>query len=213
MVSSTPTYATREEWLQAATNRLRPIMARRGSVVPDTLRIGVGWSSKGARSTVLGQCWPASSSADGIPEVTIVVSQHDGLRVLDILAHELVHSSLDCSGGHGAKFTKRARALDLQGKPTETVAGPIFARYARRLIRELGAWPGDQGLTAEARRAKTQTTRMIKVECFNCGITFRLTRKWITPELRGPFGEFMHCPGGCGETAEVLAVRPRLQDS
>ena len=167
MVSSTPTYATREEWLQAATNRLRPIMQRRGSVVPDVLRIGVGWSSKGARSTVIGQCWPASASADGIPEVTIVVSQHDGIKVLDILAHA-------------------------------TVAGPIFARYARQLVRELGAWPGDQGLTAEARRSKTQTTRMIKVACTECGITFRLTRKWIT-------GAFMHCPGGCGETAEVTA--------
>ena len=198
MVSSTPTYATREEWLQAATNRLRPIMQRRGSVVPDVLRIGVGWSSKGARSTVIGQCWPASASADGIPEVTIVVSQHDGIKVLDILAHELVHASLDCTGGHGSEFTKRVRAIDLQGKPTATVAGPIFARYARQLVRELGAWPGDQGLTAKARRSKTQTTRMIKVACTECGITFRLTRKWIT-------GAFMHCPGGCGETAEVLA--------
>ena len=180
MVSSTPTYATREEWLQAATDKLRPIMGRRGSEVPDVLRIGVGWSSKGARSTVIG------------------VSQHDGIKVLDILAHELVHASLDCTGGHGAKFTKRVRALDLQGKPTATTAGPIFARYARRLIRELGAWPGDQGLTAKARRSKTQTTRMIKVACTECGITFRLTRKWIT-------GAFMYCPGGCGETAEVLA--------
>jgi len=198
MVSSTPTYATREEWLQAATDKLRPIMARRGSEVPDVLRIGVGWSSKGARSTVIGQCWPASSSKDGIPEITIVVSQHDGIGVLATLAHELVHASLDCTGGHGAKFTKRVRALDLQGKPTATTAGPIFARYARRLVRELGAWPGDQGLTAEARRSKTQTTRMIKVACTDCGITFRLTRKWIT-------GAFMYCPGGCGETAEVLA--------
>ncbi len=198
MVSSTPTYATREEWLQAATDKLRPIMGRRGSEVPDVLRIGVGWSSKGARSTVIGQCWSADSSKDGIPEITIVVSQHDPVRVLDILVHELVHASLDCTGGHGAKFTKRVRALDLQGKPTATVAGPIFARYARRLVRELGAWPGDQGLTVEARRSKTQTTRMIKVACTDCGITFRLTRKWIT-------GAFMYCPGGCGETAEVLA--------
>jgi len=199
MVSSAPTFTTREEWLQAATNRFRPIMAKRGSEVPDVLRIGVGWPSQGIRSNVLGQCWPASASKDGIPEITIVVSQHDAIEVLDTLVHELVHASLDCTGGHGAEFTKRARALDLQGKPTATVAGPIFARYARRLIRELGAWPGDQGLTAEARRSKTQTTRMIKVACTDCGITFRLTRKWIGGR------SLMHCPNGCGETAEVIA--------
>lgn len=139
--------ADREAWLRAACDKLRPyIRSRTGLYVPE-VNVSTGFPSRnGTRATVvssvaIGECWPANKSADKRAHVFISPFLGDAVRVLDVLAHELLHAALP-KAGHGEAFAQAARAVGLVGKPTATVAGPDFVREAVAMIRRwLGAYP------------------------------------------------------------------------
>jgi hypothetical protein len=110
----------------------------------------------------------------------------DAVKALDVLVHELVHAVDDCKSGHKKPFVTAARAVGLEGKPTATHAGPALLVALQGLASTLGPYPHSQ-LNLSGR--KKQTTRMIKVECDDCGGVYRTTRQWIDQahELTCPF--------------------------
>lgn len=181
----------RETWLENASVLLADWAGERGVDLPK-VPVSVGFplgrarpSAKGGAHTI-GQCH--YTATDGVPQVYISPVLHDGVRVLDVLAHELVHAALPVGTGHRAPFTRAARALDLQGKPTATVAGDEFKAQAGEWMVALGDYPHAAiDLTA----IRKQTTRMLKVECPCCGYTVRTTQKWL--DIGTP-----SCPLGTG---------------
>lgn len=193
----TQIFETREEWLQAAADALRtPMFSRTDLSVPD-VRIGVGWPSGGMRTRTGGQTWARAASADGINEITVRVDIHDAVEVLCILGHELIHAALDCKGGHGKMFQRAFTRMGYVGTPKSHEPGAdLRAEYAT-LAASLGDYPSADGLAVAARKKK-QTTRMIRCMCTTCGVTFRLTQKWI--DL---FGGLLYCPSGVHELVEI----------
>jgi hypothetical protein len=107
------------------------------------------------------------------------------MRVLDILAHELVHACHP-NDGHGSKFGKTARAIGLEGKLTATTAGESFKRWAEPVLARLGSYPHADLIPSNAQ--KKQSTRMLKCVCRDCGYTVRVAGKWLN-EMGAP-----HCP-------------------
>ncbi|UVK59064.1 SprT-like protease [Microbacterium phage Cen1621] len=176
------TYSTREEWLIAAIAELAPLFAELGHELP-TVRVSVGWGSSRAAVT-LGECWHPKSATDGVGQVFIAPSLDDAVRILDVLAHELVHAINHRNGenGHGAAFARIAKPLGLTGKMTASVAGEELKAKLVDIADRLGAYPhaalalsalGEDG-------AKKQGTRMLKVECAEgSGYIVRMTRKWL----------------------------------
>lgn len=168
----------RETWLENASALIAEWATERGVDLPK-VPVSVGFplgrarpSAKGGAHTI-GQCH--YTATDGVPQVYISPVLHEGPRVLDVLAHELIHAALP-DAGHRAPFTRAARALDLQGKPSATVAGDEFKEQAAGWMTTLGDYPHAAiDLTA----IKKQTTRMLKVECPCCGYTVRTTQKWL----------------------------------
>jgi len=79
------------------------------------------------------------------------------------------------------------KALGLIGKPTATIAGDGWHKWADPIIESLGPLP-HAPLEALSSDKKKQTTRMIKCECSDCGFTFRTASKW----LEG--GSDLRCP-------------------
>jgi len=47
----------------------------------------------------LGQCWPRAASADGLNQIFLNPTLTSAERVVDVLAHELVHAVDDCKSG------------------------------------------------------------------------------------------------------------------
>ena len=181
-------FETREEWLDAAVDAMRPVWLERARIVVPEVRVGVGFPSGGLRSKALGQCWTKASAADGVNEITIRVTVVDPEAVLAVLGHELVHASTDCKGGHGKRFASKMRTLGFEGDMRATYAGASLAQELSVLAVALGDYPGADGL-AVAAAAKTQGTRMVKCECEDCGFLFRTTTKWIKIS-----GLDMRCP-------------------
>ncbi|WGH21403.1 SprT-like protease [Arthrobacter phage Emotion] len=174
-------FATREEWLVAAVEALAPIFAEAGETLP-AVRVSVGWpGGSGRKNSVIGQCWASSASADKVAQLFVSPVLDDAVRVLDVLAHELVHAVDDCQSGHKGRFAKIAKAIGLTGKMTATVAGDELKAKLDAIMADLGAYPHAalaNGLGAES--PKKQGTRMLKVECGEgSGYVVRMTRKWL----------------------------------
>lgn len=176
------THPTRESWLVALADAMRPILASHELVVPVTLRVSCSWPIRGgmarnAGSRTIGQCFDPACSADHTSEVFVSPVLADPLRVADVLAHELVHAALP-GAKHGPKFARAAKLIGLEGKPTATVAGPAFLEWCGPIVESLGPYP-HAVVDALAARGRPQGTRMLKVTCGECGYVARTTRKWI----------------------------------
>ena len=178
----------REAWLSQATTELRALFKQCGADLPLKVRASCGFPSKSAlasKNRRVGECWSTRASADSHAEIFISPTISDSMRVLDILAHELVHACHP-NDGHGAKFGKTARAIGLEGKLTATTAGEAFKRWASPVLARLGAYPHADLVPANAQ--KKQSTRMLKCVCRDCGYTVRVAGKWLN-DMGAP-----HCP-------------------
>ena len=179
------TYATREEWLTAAIEELRPVFAAVGKPLPAAIRVACGFPLNAKRSKAIGECWIASASADGVIEILISPVLADPVLVFEVLVHELCHATSGAFN-HGINFQKVATHMLLQacgtGKQTwkSTKGTADFKPQYTPMINGLGGYPHGQ-LTYTDR--KTQGTRMLKACCPSCGYTVRLTTKWAEQGL------------------------------
>lgn len=203
MKNQTLKFETREQYLLAAVEAVRPIFTRAGATIPP-VHVSTGWpSSRGTsqKRKALGECWDKTASADTVAQIFISPwlsdclnarpPGDDGCGVLPVLVHELVHAVLGTEAGHGPKFRKLALAVGLEGKMTSTNAGAQLVEELKAIMPALGDYPHAKlDLTKSGR--KKQGTRMIKCECAECQYTVRTTKKWL--EMAVP-----ECPLGHGE--------------
>jgi len=174
-------YTTREQYLHAAIDLLKPTFKRAGHVIPP-VRVSVGWPSirpLSPKSRRVGECWDKSAATDKVAQIFISPYLGTAFDAVDTLAHELVHAVLGQEAGHGPIFKKLALAIGLEGKMTQAGAGPEFSKTLHELIKELGVYPHAQLKSAILPGRKKQGTRMIKCECSVCGYTVRTTKKWL----------------------------------
>lgn len=172
------TYKTREEWLIAFTDAARPVFKEHGYEIPANVRMSVGFTSKGARSTRIGECWSTKCSEDDVFEIFIDPKLSEASRIADVLTHELAHATVGIEAGHKKPFVDCVRAVGLEGKPTATVAGDAWRAWAEPILEKLGKLPHG-AIQPGSGGAKKQSTRMLKCECTQCGFVFRTSSKWI----------------------------------
>lgn len=181
---------TRESWMNAASEWLldEVIMPVVTGYDKPNIKCSIGFPFRSSKA--IGQCFTKGSSAGGYNEIFInpKMSGLDTIRVLDILAHELIHAIDNCESGHKGFFAKTARAIGLEGKLTATVAGEALKERLNTLLVILGDIP-HAGMDTGKSTIKKQGTRMIKIECGACGFIARTASKWADqlPELA-------HCP-------------------
>lgn len=175
---------TREAWLLAAAEALTEPLAAIGETVPE-LRVSVGFPGGSSnRKKTIGQCWPTSSSDDGIPQIFIspIRGEAETVPVLGTLLHEMIHAIDDCSSGHRGEFARIAKAVGFVPKLTssDNRTAELTATLTE-IAERVGPFPhatlfqGGRGSDTP----KTQTTRQLKVICPDCGYTCRTTRKWL----------------------------------
>lgn len=186
----------REDWLTKAAEHMGAWIVGIGEE-PPPMRVSVGWPGGGSPKGTVGQCWPTSSTEDGIAQIfmTPTRGEESTVDVLGTLLHEMVHAVDDCKDGHTKNFIRISRALGFLHKWTSSSnrTEELTARLAE-LAETLGAFPNG-AIIAGSRSSgpKTQATRMLKLECPEDGYVVRTTRKWLDIGLPS-------CP--CGETLE-----------
>jgi predicted Zn-ribbon and HTH transcriptional regulator len=176
---------TREEYLTTASTQyllrlLGPVMAEWNAGTDAELedpkfRVSCGWA-KHSSSKAIGSCFIKAVSADDTSEIFISPEMDEPVLVLATLLHELIHAIDNAESGHKGWFAFAARRADLAGKLTATVAGDTLAEELRVYSELLGKYP--HAAMAVNPNRKKQTTRMLKVECSDCGFVFRTSAKW-----------------------------------
>ena len=193
---------SREDWLTRLAHGLRGLFASVGHPLPLRIRVTCGFPSKSAtarKKRRVGECWADSASKGRYHEILVSPLEANPIDVGTILVHELCHTVAGVKSGHRGPFRRLAIAAGLEGKMTETTAGPDLKRRVNALIRRIGPYPHSRLVASNA--PKTQTTRMVKVECVVCRCVVRMTRKWLD-EVGPPT-----C--GCGgEMAEDTTPNP-----
>lgn len=180
--------SNREAWLNQATNELKNrVFAPHGFEVP-SVRVSVGIPSLRARKSSqvrIGECWHPDATGDKVSQIFISPELTDSVRVIDVLAHELIHA-VHPGKGHRKEFSQTMRKIGLEGIPTATVAGPELKHTIGTIISTLGEYPHAK---LDLSLRKKQDTRMLKVSCDLCGYIARVSGKWIN-SLGAPI-----CPG------------------
>jgi hypothetical protein len=169
----------REAWLLAAIGKMRPWIAAAGATVPDKVNASCGFPSKGALSNKqrrIGECWHATSAADGACNLFISPLLSGVVDVGAVLLHEAIHAAVGHKAGHRGPFKRVAVAVGLEGKMTATVPGEALKGRLNGLAAEIGEYP--HGALSFAGRPK-QGTRMLKAECGACGAVLRVTAKLV----------------------------------
>lgn len=196
-MNQTPIHATREEWLTAAVNELRPLFAAYAPApAAARIRVSCGFPSNWKRSKALGECWIDDASADKTHEILIAPTVATPRDVVAILIHEMTHT-LPGAFNHGRAFAAAADAMRLVPDAARgykaTAPGPHFDALYRDIIDSLGAYPHAELSTSER---KVQATRLLKAMCPSCGYTVRLTAKWAKVGM---------CTCPCGDTLNLEA--------
>ena len=165
---------TREQWLTAGIEKLKPLFKEAGHDIPP-VRVSCGFPGGGSARKRIGEYWHASASEDKVPQIFISPVLGTAFEHLDTLCHELVHA---CTPGHGHKkpFKQLAEALGMVGPMRSAGAGPELKLKLEAMALELGDLPHSRLNLADR---KKQTTRLVKCECPECGYIARTTAKWI----------------------------------
>ena len=167
--------STREQWLEAALEAVRPLFERRGYRLP-ACRVSCGFASSGTRNGYIGQCWSAAVSADRRNQIFISPVLEDPFEVLDTLVHELVHAVDDCRHKHGAEFRKIALAIGLEGPMRSAGAGPKLKLQLQQLAAALGPYPHAKLMLPAAAPRKQRRAR---ARCETCGFTVPMLKAYL----------------------------------
>lgn len=169
-------YKTREQWLVAAVEKLRPIFFEHGFDVPNDLLVSCGFASTGLRSGHIGQCWPRSYCSTNLNQLFISPALDDPFEVLDTLVHELVHAVDDCQHKHGKEFKKIALKIGMLGPMRSAGAGPQLKLRLVSIAQSLGAYP--HGKLKVTHRKIIRASRP-RARCLQCGYQVPMLKKFL----------------------------------
>lgn len=196
---------TREQWLNAFVECARPAFKLAGHELPEKVRVSVGFTGARGGGKVLGACWHEEASTDGTREIFVVPTIDDSSLIAGVLTHELCHTLFGPDEKHGKKFKAAGAAVGLIGKPTAMLPPQdgekgAWHEWADPILADLGPIPHAR-LDPTKSGVKKQSTRLLKAECETCGLTFRITAKWVN--ALSERGEDMECPDpGCYNAEE-----------
>lgn len=144
-------FKTREEWLMAAKDLLQSRIFRIWEI-PENTKVSCG----PCKGKAVGTCYNKLLSESGCTEIFISPKINDELRVLDVLAHELIHSILGVNKKHDSKFKKIAKEIGLLEPWTATTASEELKEELKIFLPTLGKYPHAKLLTLEDKKEQKE---------------------------------------------------------
>jgi hypothetical protein len=184
-MKNTNNHTSRESWLRAGAEELRPDFEKLKLSLPDKIRYSIAFTSTGKRGHVPGQCWPAEASDDQHYEVIIRIDKDDPVEILGILVHELIHTLLPTTE-HSKEFKLIARRIGLEGGMRHTKPTPLLMQRLQTIAANLGPLPHAKLNYSRVPGApKKQQSRHLKAECGadGCGYLLQISAKWAKAGL------------------------------
>jgi hypothetical protein len=171
-------YKTREEWLMAAIELLRPFFVEHGHDLPEKIRTAIGFTGQGRTGKMRGEAWQPEKSEGGYWELFIRPDTADPFEVLTVLAALLVVVLASNAQNPAEAHKTIAAEIGLRGTRREPGAGPILIRRLNTIAEALGPLPHDAMTiaTKAVGAAPKQKARLLLAACPVCGCKIRLTQ-------------------------------------
>lgn len=170
-------HKTREEWLLAAVEAVRPLFTEKRHDLPMDCQVSCGFASTGTRSHHIGQCWSKESSTVDRNQIFISPALYEPVEVLDTLVHELVHAVDNCEHKHGKEFKKIALSLGMVGPMRSAGAGPELKGKLETVAKQLGPYP--HGKLKVTHRKPISRSRP-RAKCPTCGFQVPMLKRFLT---------------------------------
>lgn len=157
------TYTTREAWLHAAIDRMRPWFPAE-SPVPDTIHVSIGLARNKRH---IGVCYHKSASKDGNNHIFVCPTNESDLKILGVLLHELCHAAAPDDAKHGRPFIKIAKHVGLVKPWKSAFPDEATQKKIQAIMDEIGPSPHAQLMVGVTGGVVKQPTRMKLFHC-NC---------------------------------------------
>jgi hypothetical protein len=137
----------REAWLTAAARALRPHFRRAGFVVPQNVRLSVGWPSSGGTAKrvgdrVVAESWNATVSKDGTHEIFISPAEDNPVEIMGHIAHEFLHLCLFPYGTeHKEVYREAMKRAGLIGRPQAARPGKELNEAIVGIVARMKPYP------------------------------------------------------------------------
>lgn len=167
---------TRDAWLQAVSGAMTSWYADLGFPLPP-FEIRSGFPSVGRRSPNITDSW----SQDGGQSYVIFVRPDRGetIDVAAAVAFQMCRIAVGDRDAHGYLFRHIAISIGLRGTKTESPPGTLFKELIKPTIDDAGPIPVQEMSSTDQGKKTTQSTRLLKVYCKDCGYVARVSRKWL----------------------------------
>ena len=198
MTTLNPLFQDRESWLTEAANLilddlLMPIVEGKYEYQRPDFRISIGFPKHSRGGKAIAVCFIKEASSDGVNEIFINPEIDEPVKVMEAMAHELVHAIDNCKSGHRHFFAHVARKAGLEGRLTATHAGDKLMVTMNEYAALLGPFPHSKMVLDQGH--KKDSTRQLKVECDDpsCKFLFRTSQRQLS-KLFSEHMERPYCP-------------------
>ena len=117
---------TREDWLNAAVEHMRPLFIKHKLELPPKISVSCGFPSKGGISKerrTTGETWPSTATFDATVHVFVSPLEDEPHRVIGILARQLIQAALPDDAGFGPNFKAACSELGFEGHDKHAMPG------------------------------------------------------------------------------------------
>jgi len=173
----------RETWLLKGVEELKKSVFQPVGLKVPKVNVSVSLMSTGIRkqkNATIGENYHTRCSSAGNHEIfmsPLYFDRSNSARVLDVLAHELIHAIDNNEHGHGKVFRDMALKIGLKSPMRATTANKELREKCEKIVKKIGEFPHDKMIIDKNR--KKQGTRMKKISCLGCGFSYRTSQKNI----------------------------------
>ena len=179
----------------------------------DLVTLDTAYTSSGKRSNTYGEAYTIVDQ-DAIRGQIIVSGVYtDPFEIAVTVVHELLH--VECPGDHhGGQFRVKSKALGVSDAAHWKEQSSDFKAWIEDIIADAGPMPGRVALPGQPKRTRVriplppaeveapapevavgefssaqpkQGSRLLKLECSECGFICRTTAKWVRDDMDCPY--------------------------
>jgi hypothetical protein len=176
-----PEFKNREEWLEAAVEKLKPFFKSYNQTVPENVSVSCGWPGGSNPLKTIGQCWDFERSKRKHYEIFIspmLDTPLDSRGVLSTLVHELIHAIVGIDKKHKKEFKDVVLRVGLVGRMTSTEASEELLSKLNPISEELGEYPHGSVLPKEKSKKERQKN-IVKAHCPQCDYEIKVKKEHL----------------------------------
>ncbi len=162
-------------WIDKALIEVKALFAEQGYTVPD-VEVSLGFTSKGIRSSTVGECWSRKASTSNVNHIFISPANTDSMKILSTLIHECIHAIDDCTHGHGKEFKEIALKVGFKVPMRSTPAGEALKESMQAIVGRIGEFSAPRIKAFHEPRLQKPPAR---AKCLLCGYTVSMLKKFL----------------------------------